>query len=144
MLVYNDGSEIRAMTGDYTITAPEGFDNKKAGEYTFTVKYAKDASITAQFKVVVKAASDETTGGEPEAPEGVNPLAWIIPVVAAVVIGGAIAAVIIVKKKRTNNENVRRFAVCRKQKRTTGRASAFGVLRRFFLVLCAARAVIKS
>lgn len=100
MLVYNDGSEIRAMTGDYTITAPEGFDNKKAGEYTFNVKYAKDASITAQFKVVVKAASDETTGGEPEAPEGVNPLAWIIPVVAAVVIGGAIAAVIIVKKKK--------------------------------------------
>lgn len=100
MLVYNDGTEIRAMTGDYTITAPEGFDNKKAGEYTFTVKYAKDASITAQFKVVVKAASDGATGGEPEAPEGVNPLAWIIPVVAAVVIGGAIAAVIIVKKKK--------------------------------------------
>lgn len=100
MLVYNDGTEIRAMTGDYTITAPEGFDNKKAGEYTFTVKYAKDASITAQFKVVVKAASDGATGGETEAPEGVNPLAWIIPVVAAVVIGGAIAAVIIVKKKK--------------------------------------------
>ena len=92
-LVYNDGSEIRAMSSDYIVTAPEGFDSKVAGTYTFTVTYSQDDGITATFDVTV--AEGESEGGCSSA-VGVSAAAGAAGVL---VLAGAFA---LLRKRRQN------------------------------------------
>ena len=62
-LVYSDGTRLRAMSNQFVVTPPEGFDSKAAGEYTFTVSYAQDCSISTTFTVTVAEAQTGSDGG---------------------------------------------------------------------------------
>ena len=95
-LVYNDGTELRAMTNDYIVTEPEEFDNTKAGEYTFTVSYAQNTQITAMFTVTVNQA--QKAGGW-------NPFVWAgIAAGLGIAITAFVVVMLCLKKKKNKKE----------------------------------------